>query len=74
MALAEANGGTAPPPLPEDWQDVPSKAEWKSLAKTYAQRRRAGESAEDLAVLAAALRASGYKAVTRVVEDVDRAP
>ena len=50
----------------------PTKAEWKALAKMYAQRRRAGESAEELAVLAEGLLASGCKAVRMVVEDVER--
>jgi hypothetical protein len=52
-----------------DWQDSPTKGEWKTLAKLYAQRRKAGESAESLSVLAEGLCASGVKAARLIVEE-----
>ena len=65
-------GGSAAPPLglalPSDWQEEPTKAEWKALAKMYKERRAAGESAEALAVLGEGLRASGCKAARMAVE------
>ena len=59
-------------PLPADWQDEPTKLEWRSLAKTYAQRRRAGESKEQNGILLAALEMAGdkYKAVRKILEEV----
>ena len=54
--------------LPADWQEAPTKGEWKSLAKLYGQRRLAGESAEALGVLAEGLAASGSKAARKVLE------
>ena len=72
VALREANGGVDPPPLPDDWQEAPTKMEWRALAKTYAQRRRRGEPPEDLNVIAAALRHSGVAAARKVVDDVEK--
>ena len=71
-ALTVANDGEPPPPLPADWQEEPTKAEWKALAKIYAQRRRGGESAEDLAVLGEALKCCGVKAARQLVADVEK--
>ena len=53
------------------WQHEPTKGELKQLAKVYEQRRNAGEPAERLAVLAAALRASNCRAARRAVQEVE---
>ena len=67
-ALAKARAGMNVA-RPVDWQQAPTKAEWKALAKVYVQRRRAGESAEGLVVLEEALRCSGCKAAVRILDD-----
>jgi hypothetical protein len=59
------------PPRPPDWQENPTKAEWIEIAKTYRQRREAGESADDLRVLRAALRACGVRRASKVVDKDD---
>jgi hypothetical protein len=53
------------------WQHEPTKGELKQLAKLYEQRRTAGEPAERLAVLAAALRASNCRAARRAVQEIE---
>ena len=50
---------------PGDWQQTPTRGEWKSLAKVYAQRRAEGESAASLAILAEGLASSGSKAAAK---------
>lgn len=69
---ADGFDGASSAPQPADWQDSPSKVEWKALARLYAQRREAGEGPSSLRVLAEALRASGSRAAWRVVEEAAR--
>ena len=58
-------------PLPPDWQETPTKLEWKSLAKLYVQRRRKGETKKELKVLGEALRSCGIKAAWQMMMDVN---
>lgn len=51
----------------ERWQEAPTKSEWITLSKMYAQRREAGESAEKLAPFAEALRLCGVKQARKVL-------